>query len=146
MNVCWATAQQSKQVTQPASTSKELESRLFLRRLLCCAVLSRVCSVTPWTVAHQAPLSMGLILQARILEWVAISYSRRFSQPRDQTRISCISCIGRQILYCYASWVRQNEYLLNNNLIHHNTTKGAGVNLQDRLGLSLFTSWLLGPR
>ena len=26
--------------------------------------------VTPWTVAHQAPLSMG-ILQARILEWVA---------------------------------------------------------------------------
>ena len=32
-------------------------------------------SVTPWTVARQAPLSMG-ILQARILEWVAISSSR----------------------------------------------------------------------
>ena len=30
--------------------------------------------VTPWTVAHQAPLSMGI--QARILEWVAISFSR----------------------------------------------------------------------
>ena len=28
--------------------------------------------VTPWTVAHQAPLSMG-IFQARILEWVAYS-------------------------------------------------------------------------
>ena len=28
--------------------------------------------MTPWTVAHQAPLSMG-ILQARILEWVAIA-------------------------------------------------------------------------
>ena len=27
--------------------------------------------VTPWTVAHQAPLSMGFF-QARILEWVAI--------------------------------------------------------------------------
>ena len=26
--------------------------------------------MTPWTVAHQAPLSMG-ILQGRILEWVA---------------------------------------------------------------------------
>ena len=26
-------------------------------------------SVTPWTVAHKTPLSMG-ILQARILEWV----------------------------------------------------------------------------
>ena len=30
---------------------------------------------TPWTVAHQAPLSMG-ILQARILEWVAMPSSR----------------------------------------------------------------------
>ena len=33
---------------------------------------------TPWTVAHQAPLSMG-ILQARILEWVAMPSSRRSS-------------------------------------------------------------------
>ena len=43
---------------------------------LCAAVLSRFSRVrlfvAPWTVAHQAPLSMG-ILQARILEWVAIS-------------------------------------------------------------------------
>ena len=31
------------------------------------------------------------IFQARILEWIAISSSRRSSQPRDQTRISCIS-------------------------------------------------------
>ena len=34
--------------------------------------------VTLWTVAHQAPLSMG-ILQARILEWVAISFSNNMS-------------------------------------------------------------------
>ena len=32
-------------------------------------------SVTPWTVAHQTPLSMGS-LQARILEWVAMPSSR----------------------------------------------------------------------
>ena len=38
------------------------------------------------------------ISQARILEWVAISYSRGSSQARDQTRISCVSCIGRRIL------------------------------------------------
>ena len=30
------------------------------------------------------------ILQARILEWVAISFSRGSSQPRDQTRVSHI--------------------------------------------------------
>ena len=49
-------------------------------------------SVTPWTVAHQAPLSTG-ILQARILEWVAMPSSRGFSQHRDQTRVSHI--VGR---------------------------------------------------
>ena len=31
------------------------------------------------------------ILQARILEWVAIPFSRRSSQPRDRPRISCIA-------------------------------------------------------
>ena len=34
------------------------------------------------------------ILQARILEWVAISFSRVSSWPRDQTHISCVSCIA----------------------------------------------------
>ena len=36
------------------------------------------------------------ILQARILEWVAIPFSRRFSQARDRTQVSCT---GRWILY-----------------------------------------------
>ena len=47
-------------------------------------------SATPWTVAHQAPLSMG-ILQARILEWVAMPSSRGSSQPRDQIQVSHIA-------------------------------------------------------
>ena len=47
--------------------------------------------VAPWTVAYQAPLSMGFF-QARVLEWVATSFSMGSSQPggssqpRDQTR------------------------------------------------------------
>ena len=45
-----------------------------------------------------ADSSVHGILQARILEWVAISSSRGSSQPRDGTCISCILCIGRQIL------------------------------------------------
>ena len=32
--------------------------------------------------------------QARILGWIAISWSRGSSQPRDRTHISCISCIA----------------------------------------------------
>ena len=51
-----------------------------------------------WTVAHQAPLSMG-ILQARKLERVAISSSRGPSRPRDGTSLSYVSCIGRLIPY-----------------------------------------------
>ena len=31
------------------------------------------------------------ILQARILEWVAISFSRGSSQPRNQTHVSCLA-------------------------------------------------------
>ena len=53
-------------------------------------LLSRVrLFVIPWTVAYQASLSMGF-LQARILEWVTISFSRGSSRPRDQTWVSCI--------------------------------------------------------
>ena len=55
--------------------------------------------VTPWTVAHQAPLSMR-IFQARILQWVAITFSRGSSWPRNWT---CTSCFGRRILYHWAT-------------------------------------------
>jgi len=39
------------------------------------------------------------ILQARILEWVAVSSSRGSSWLRGWTWGSCVSCIGRQIVY-----------------------------------------------
>ena len=40
------------------------------------------------------------ISQARILEWIAISFSRGSSWPRDQT---CVSSTGRRILYHWAT-------------------------------------------
>ena len=52
--------------------------------------LSRVrLFVTPGTIAYQAPLVHG-IFQATVLAWIAISFSRGSSQPRDWTRVSCI--------------------------------------------------------
>ena len=39
------------------------------------------------------------ILQARILEWIAMPSSRRSFGPRDRTYISYVSCIGRRVLY-----------------------------------------------
>ena len=51
--------------------------------------LSRVqLFATPWIVA-----SVHVIVQARILEWVAISFSRESFQLRDQTQVSRI--VGR---------------------------------------------------
>ena len=44
------------------------------------------------------------ISQARILEWVAISFSRGSSLPKDQTHVSWFSCIDRWILYNCATW------------------------------------------
>ena len=57
------------------------------------------------------------ILQARILEWVAMPFFRESSRPRDRTQLSCASCNagglltaeppGKQIMY--QNWVIQNE-------------------------------------
>ena len=50
-------------------------------KLMCVCVLSCVrLFVTPWTVAHQASLSMELF-QVRILEWDAICYFNGPSNP-----------------------------------------------------------------
>ena len=46
-----------------------------------------------------ADFSAHGILLARILEWVAISFSRGSSPTRDQACVSYVSCIDRLILY-----------------------------------------------
>ena len=53
--------------------------------------------VTLWTVARQAPLSMG-ILQARILEWTAMPYARGSSRPRDQMAFPAASALQEDFL------------------------------------------------
>ena len=39
------------------------------------------------------------ILQARILKWIAMPSSRGSSRSWDQTCVSSVSCIGKQVLY-----------------------------------------------
>ena len=53
------------------------------------------------------------ILQARILEWVAMPSSRGSSRPRDRTQVSHVSCTGRQILYhqCHLGSPKPSEVL-----------------------------------
>ena len=62
--------------------------------------------------------SMHGMFQAKILQWVAISFSRRPSQPRDGTHVSCISYTDRQLLYHCATSVEQPQlsYFASGNL------------------------------
>ena len=60
---------------------------------------------------HNLPgSSVHEIFQARILEWVAISFSRRSSQPRDWTRVSGI--VGRRFTIWATREVRIHALLL----------------------------------
>ena len=63
---------------------------LSLCAVLCLVTQSCPTLCNPMAVAHQAPPSMG-ILQARILEWVAMPSSRGSSQPKDRTEVSHIA-------------------------------------------------------
>ena len=59
---------------------------LFTLKSLSCVRLL----MTPWAVAYYSPPGIS---QAGVLEWVAISFSRGSSRPRDRSQVSCI--IGR---------------------------------------------------
>ena len=62
-----------------------LSKKLLILFVCVCKLLSHVrLFLNPWTVARQAPLSIG-ILGARILEWVVMSFSRGSSWPRHWT-------------------------------------------------------------
>ena len=60
--------------------------------------ISKFCYFTNYTV--------HVILQARILEWVAFPFSRGSSEPRDRTQVSCIA---GGFLTCWATMEAQ-EY------------------------------------
>ena len=68
----------------------------FQFNVFSCSVVSD--SANPWTVAHQAPLSMG-ILPARILDWVAMPSSNPLQGifPTQESNPGLFHC--RQILY-----------------------------------------------
>ena len=71
---------------------------------VCVLLLLCVCVCAPSCLTLCDPIDCSLpgpSAQARILEWVAIFYSRGSFQPRDQTHISCVSCFDKQILYQY---------------------------------------------
>ena len=91
---------------QSCSDAIKLRSKgsvLLMDRTVCVCVLSHSRLWEPMDCSP--PVSSNhAIFQARFLEWVAISYSRGFSQPRDQNCVSRVSCLGGWILYHCTIW------------------------------------------
>ena len=81
--------------------SFSLTSHISSCRLACVCVCVRAqsCLTLCDPTDCSPPGSAYTIFQARILEWVAIFSFKGSSQPREQTRISCVSSFGRWILY-----------------------------------------------
>ena len=73
---------------------------MTLLKVCLCAKLFQSCLTlcNPRDLSPPNSSVHGIFL-ARILEWVALPSSRASSQPRDQTCVSYVSCIGRWVLY-----------------------------------------------
>ena len=80
----WNSNQDPQVLRSTVKNSSHCIGKVKLKSLSCVRLFA-----TPWTVAYQAPLSMGFF-QAIVLEWIAISFSRGSSWPRDRTQVSCI--------------------------------------------------------
>ena len=63
-----------------------MRQRIWAKQNTCMQAQS--CPILCDPVNYSLP---GSSLQARILEWVAIPFSRERSQPKDQTQVSCIA-------------------------------------------------------
>ena len=95
------------QMKQLATFRLNASGGMYLCICVSVSMLSRsaICnSLQPHGLCSPPGSSVHGISRPRILEWVAMPSSRGASQPRDQTQISSVSCIGRQILYHWVTW------------------------------------------
>ena len=73
-----------------------LGERMSWSFLCVCAKLLQSCLALCNPMDQSPPGSSAHVtLQARILEWGAIPFSRGSSRPRNQTSVSYVSCVGR---------------------------------------------------
>ena len=71
---------------------KEDQNLSYTVRVYVCVLVTQLCPTLYDPMDYSLPgSSVHGILQARILGWVAIPFSREFSQPRDQTWVSHIA-------------------------------------------------------
>ena len=111
--ILWA---KTSHYIQPTLKERRIKKEMRIRRWGSLEVILEICLkkwkvkvksfsrvllfATPWAVAYQTPSSMGFSRQEywSVLEWVAISFSKRSSRPRDRTEVSRLA--GR----CFTLW------------------------------------------
>ena len=87
------------------STHARMHVRMYIDRHICTCMHAQSCQTLCNPMDHRPPgSSVHELSQARIMEWVAISYSGGPSRPRDLTRVSWVSCIDRWICYHCTTW------------------------------------------
>ena len=88
-----AYSRNTKSRVEPADwcPAKRFPCRLCVCVCVCVCVLITLSCPTPWDPTDCCPLGFSVhgILQARILRWIAIPFSRGSSQPRVQNLVSC---------------------------------------------------------
>ena len=89
----------------PSANSRSLLVTCFICESVSHSVMSD--SLQPHELYSLPDSSVHRILQAWILEWVAILFSRGSSQPRNRTQISCIA--GRFLTFCIAACICQSQ-------------------------------------
>ena len=85
---------------KPETDSSKVGSPTSIRETCLCmrAKLPQSCLILCDTIDCSSPgSSVHGVLQARILEWVAMPSSGKSSHPGDRTRISCVPCIAGRL-------------------------------------------------
>ena len=112
--------------------------------LTVCVLAAQSCSTLCDPMDYYSPgPSVHKILQATILEWVTISFSRGSSQPRNGTQISCIA--GRFFFFFFAGrfftiWATREAH---NWLWRKKANSHVVSYLQRRVGVSRSWEWSL---
>ena len=121
------------------TASRHLCKHRYIRPCVCVCSVTKLC-LTPLNPMDCSPLgsSMHGISQAKILEQVAISFSRGTSWSRDQT---CISCISRRVLYCWAT--REDHLYMHIYVIYLCIYQYVYIHIHTYVSLYIFAEYIL---
>ena len=93
------------------SSNIRVSTELRLSVCVCVCARAHACTCTPslshvrlFAAMHCSPPGSSGIFQARILKWLPFPTLGYLPCPGVKLRVSCLSCIGRQILYHCATW------------------------------------------